>query len=65
MSDETYTDIIHYNTDQIVCPACGYYYANCDDFIDEEGTESCVNCGSRFKYRKNIFITWETDLLET
>lgn len=64
MVDEVFTDIIHYNTDEIVCPYCGYYYWDCSDFTEEEGSENCVSCGSTFTYRKNVFITWDTELLE-
>lgn len=52
--------IVHYNTDSIVCPVCGWYYYNCEDFVEEEGEENCVNCGESFTYRKNIFITYDT-----
>jgi predicted RNA-binding Zn-ribbon protein involved in translation (DUF1610 family) len=53
--------IIHYNTDSMVCPHCGHYYYDCSDFEKEEDMENCVNCGEQFKYRKNIFVTWDTD----
>jgi DNA-directed RNA polymerase subunit RPC12/RpoP len=54
-------EIIHYNTDSMVCPHCGFYYYDCEDFTEDEAVETCVNCGEQFSYRKNIFITWDTD----
>ena len=57
------SDIIHYNTDSIVCPHCAFYYYDCTDFVADEGTEACVNCGCDFKYRRNIFVTFDTEKL--
>jgi hypothetical protein len=45
----------------MVCPHCGFYYFDCEDFEGEEGTENCVNCGEAFTWRKNVFITWDTN----
>lgn len=56
------SDIIHYNTDEIVCPHCGHYYFDCTDFEGETGIENCVNCGEKFTWRKNTFVTWDTYL---
>ena len=52
--------IIHYNTEEMICPHCGQGYYDCNDFTEEEGTESCVFCGETFKFRKNVFVTWDT-----
>ncbi len=60
MEEEYEEPIIHYNTESIVCPHCAWYYYNTDDFDKEEGEETCVNCGEKFQYRQNIFITWDT-----
>jgi hypothetical protein len=54
--------IVHYNTDSLVCPFCGFYYYDSEDFTEEEGEENCVNCGALFKYRKNVFITYDTEI---
>lgn len=55
---------IHYNTESLVCPYCSWFYYDCTDIIEEEGEETCVNCGETFTYRKNIFITWDSDKKE-
>jgi hypothetical protein len=57
------SDIIHYNTDEMVCPHCGWFYFDCSDFTEEDGEENCVSCGEKFKYHKNVFTTWDTDVL--
>lgn len=52
-------DIISFNTDELVCPHCGYYLFTSSDIEEDEGLFNCVNCGEEFFYRRNIFITYD------
>lgn len=52
--------LVHYNTEEIVCPHCGFFYYDCTDFEKDEDKENCVKCGERFFYRRNVFVTYDT-----
>lgn len=56
-------EIEHENTDEIVCPNCGYEYIDSWEFF-EFGVEECPECNATYEYYENMSITYSTVLVE-
>lgn len=49
----------HEGTKEVVCPHCSYEYPASWEF-DEEGIEECAVCGGKFRYERNVSVTYTT-----
>lgn len=53
----TMTDLIdHEQTQEIVCPYCGYVFTDSYEY-DDEGTAECENCDRRFSYERDYWYS--------
>lgn len=52
--------IEHENTQEIVCPHCGYTETESWDYNDAGDTE-CNSCGEKFHYERNIYVDYITE----
>ena len=53
-------DIVHNNTDEIVCPYCSYYINNSVGYESEEDSVDCPSCGRKFRYRRYTFMLYDS-----
>lgn len=51
--------IIHNNTDEPVCPYCGFYFYDFQNEKDED-LIYCYECGKEFMYKRYRFYTYDT-----
>jgi len=57
------TEIEHENTNEVVCPYCGYEFSDSWEFDDNGGIE-CYECNKNFNYNKNISVDYSTSKIK-
>jgi DNA-directed RNA polymerase subunit RPC12/RpoP len=48
----------NWQTDQVICPHCGYEYS--DSWDIEDGVYNCPECEQEFQVSRDISITYST-----
>ncbi|AFK87433.1 MULTISPECIES: hypothetical protein [Thermoanaerobacterium] len=49
-----------FQTEEMICPYCGYANPDSFEFGDNEGERECENCGKMFEYTREIEIRYTT-----
>jgi len=51
----------HRNTDEIVCPYCGYVHSDSYEAVgDTDVIDECVNCLRKFKWDREVSVTYDS-----
>jgi hypothetical protein len=50
-----------YETDNAVCPHCGYEDIDCFEWSANEDEQECRRCSLKFKYSREIVVTYTTE----
>lgn len=56
-------EIVHEDTEEIICPWCGYEFQDSWEF-EENGEHECYGCGKSFKFSRIIDVTYDTERIE-
>lgn len=57
-------EIDHSNTDEIVCPYCGYEDTDSWEQTPETDIIDCRDCGKKFLYNRDVLVTYTTKKLK-
>ena len=55
---------MHEDTEEMVCPWCGYEFQDSWEF-EEGGEHECYRCEKPFKFCRIIDVTYDTEKVET
>lgn len=55
----------HEDTEEIICPWCGYQFRESWEFTAEEDETDCYRCEKPFKYHRIIDVTYDTERVES
>ena len=59
--DKTLKDYQYSNTNEITCPYCGSVIFDSWEYSQDYDTLECEICGKKFKYNRNIEITYTSE----
>lgn len=52
------------NTDEIVCPYCGFEFSDSWEYDQDTEEIDCLECDKTFNMTRNVYIDYSTSKLE-
>lgn len=53
-----------FDTEEIVCPYCGYEHQDSWEMEDDDGDIDCDECGKTFYFTRNVEVTYSTSRID-